>query len=141
MTLTTRSRADPADSSMWDMFRSVCWICSAIGPRLRSPVAGSTGPMPDRKIMSPTRMPGECGRLALRDTLSRGLTGSITLRERSSVIGSCQRDAVDLDLVAADQPGPAHRPGGRIAREELAVHVVHVPVFQHRIDQYVNLDD
>jgi 2-iminobutanoate/2-iminopropanoate deaminase len=41
-------------------------------------VTGSTGPIPERKIMSPTRMPGECGRFALRDTLSRGLTGSIS---------------------------------------------------------------
>src|SRR3954452_3450848 len=135
-----RSRPDPADSSMWPMFPKVRRICSAIGPSLRPPVTGSTGPIPDRKIMSPTRMPGEWGRLALRDTLSRGLTGSITLRETGSVIGSGQRHAVDLDLVAADQPGSANRPGGRIAREEFAVHVIHVPVLQHRIDQHIDLD-
>src|SRR3954471_17852366 len=104
-----RSRLDPAASSMCSILRNVWRICSVIGPRLRPPVTGSTGPIPDRKIRSPTRTPGECGRFALRDTLSRGLAGSITLRATGSVIGWSvidlgQRDAVDFDLVAADQP-------------------------------------
>src|ERR1700730_9311396 len=67
-------------------------------------------------------MPGECGRLALRDTLSLGFTGSITLRSTPSVIGaprcSRQRDAFDLDFVAANEPGAAYGPRRRIDREE-----------------------
>src|SRR5215471_4605635 len=90
-------------------------------------------------------MPGECGRLALRETLSLGFTGSITLRSTSSVIGpprcSSQRDAFDLDLVAANEPGAADGSRRRIDREELAVDRVHVLVFQHRIDQRIDLDD
>src|SRR5215472_9989061 len=126
---------------MCSIFRKVCPIWLAIGPSLRPPVTGSTGPMPDRKITSPARMPGEWGRLALRDTLSCGLAGSITLRERGSLIGSGQRDAIDLDLSATDQPRAAHRPGGWFVGEERAVHVIHVSVFQHRIEQDIDLND
>src|SRR5215469_1683940 len=86
-------------------------------------------------------MPGECGRLALRETLSFGLAGSMTLRSRRSDIGLPQGDAVDLDLVAADQLRAANRARGRIDGKELAVDRVHVVVFQHRIDQHIHLDD
>src|SRR6516164_8922095 len=93
-------------------------------------------------------MPGECGRLALRETLSLGFTGSITLRSTPSVIGaprcSSQRDAFDLDLVAANEPGAADGPRRRIDREELAIDRVYVLVF-HLIDQpnrsAIDLDD
>src|SRR5262245_59030623 len=90
-------------------------------------------------------MPGECGRLALRETLSLGFTGSITRRSTPSVIGaltcSSQRDAFDLDFVSANKPGAADGPRRRIDREELAIDRVHVLVFQHRIDQRIDLDD
>src|SRR5262249_23516501 len=133
--LTIRSRPDPADSSVCSILRSVCRICSGIGPRLRPPVSGSTGPIPDRKMYSPTRMPGECGRLALRETLRLGFVGSITLRSTPSVIGSprysSQRNAFDLGLVAANKPGAADGPRRRIDREEFAIYRVHVFVFQH----------
>src|SRR5437764_13110061 len=89
-------------------------------------------------------MPGECGRLALRETLSLGFVGSITLRSTPSVIGSprcsSQRDAFDLDLVAANKPGAADGPRRRIDWEELAIDRVHVFVFQHRIEQRIDLD-
>src|SRR5438045_4637718 len=138
-----RLRPDSADSSMCAILRSVCRICSAIGPRLRPPVAGPTGPMPERKIYSPTRMPGECGRLALRETLRFGLAGSITLRGSGSVMGpaslSSQGNAVDLDLVAADQCSAIDSSGRWIVREELAIDRIHVVAFQHRIDQHVDL--
>src|SRR5947208_4408193 len=139
-----RSRPDAADSSICAILRSVYRICSAIGPRLRPPPTGSTGPSPDRKIYLATRMPGECGRLALRETLSLGFTGSITLRSTPSVIGpprcSSQRNAFDLDLLSANEPGAADGPRRRIDREELAIDRVHVFVFQHRIDQRIDLD-
>ena len=83
---TTRSSEEPADSSIWRMLPSVMRTCAPIGPWKRSPVAGSIGPMPDRKMKSPTRMPGTCGRWALRDTLSRGLCGWITERASVSVM-------------------------------------------------------
>src|SRR4029078_4305506 len=99
-------------------------------------------------------MPGECGRLALRETLSFGFAGSMTPRcSRSGgsspaapakamqsistlwARGSLRYgDAFDLALVAADQLGAAHRPGGRIGPEELAIDGVHVLVLEHRID-------
>src|SRR5262249_402867 len=116
---------------MCAILRSVCRIWSAIGPRFRPPVTGSTGPMPDRKMSSPTRTPGECGRLALRETLSLGLAGSITVRCRRAVIGSRERHAFDLDLAAADQFGAADRASRGIRREELAIDGVHIVVLQH----------
>ena len=48
-TRTTRSSDEPADS-MCRMFDNVMRTCSAIGPWLRSPVCGSTGTMPDKKM-------------------------------------------------------------------------------------------
>src|ERR1700732_4954541 len=140
LTLTIRSNPEPADSNMCAMLFNVCRICSAIGPRLRPPVAGSTGPIPERKMYSPTRMPGECGRLALRETLSLGLVGSITVRERCPVIVSGQRHAFDLDLAATAELGAADRARGRVHWKELAVDLVHVVVLQHRVDQHVDLD-
>src|SRR4029077_13976087 len=97
LTLTIRSNPEPADSNMCAMLFNVCRICSAIGPRLRPPVTGSTGPIPERKMYSPTRRPGECGRLALREPLSFGLRGLITLRDRRVLIGLRQRYTFDLD--------------------------------------------
>src|SRR5438045_9142829 len=88
-------------------------------------------------------MPGECGRLALRETLSLGFTGSITLRSTPSVIGaprcSSQRDAFDLDLAAANEPGAADGARRRVDQEELAIDRGHAFVFQHRIDQRIDL--
>src|SRR5580704_13382020 len=138
--LTIWSNAEPADSSMCAMLLNVCRICAAIGPRLRPPVAGSTGPIPERKMYSPTRTPGECGRFALRETLSFGLRGSITLRESRPLIALCQRYAFDLDLASAAQLGAADRAGRRVDRKELAIDLVHVVVLQHRVDQHVGLD-
>src|SRR6516164_4144008 len=69
---------------------------------MRSPVCGSIGPMPDRKMKSPMRMPGTCGRLALRETLRIGFLGWITERVSLSVIASIrqrragQQEALDV---------------------------------------------
>ena len=42
--------------------------------------------------------------------------------------------------MAANEPGAADGPRRRIDREELAIDRVHVLVFQHRIDQRIDLD-
>ena len=79
-------------------------------------------------------------RLALRETLSLGLVGSITVRESCPVIVSGQRHAFDLDLAATAELGAADRARGRVHWKELAVDLVHVVVLQHRVDQHVDLD-
>src|SRR6516165_8550707 len=63
-----------------------------------------------------------------------------TFGHRTTPRCSSQRDAFDLDLVAANEPGAADGPRRRIDREELAIDRVHVLVFQHRIDQRIDLD-
>src|SRR5258707_13083663 len=91
-------------------------------------------------MYSPTRMPGECGRLALRETLSLGLVGSITVRESCPVIVSGQRHAFDLDLAAAAELPAADLARGRVHWKELAVDLGLVVVLQHRVDEHLNLD-
>src|SRR5262249_48340981 len=140
-TRTTRSRDEPADSSMCCMLDSVMRTCSAIGPRLRSPVCGSTGTMPDKKMYSPTRMPGTCGRFPTREALSKGFLGAIAVRTSPSLIGSGQRGAFDHDLHAVGKARAAHRPCWRRIRKELDIDVIHVRGFQHAVQQHIDLHD
>src|SRR5262249_49234254 len=112
-TRTTRSRDEPADSSMCCILESVVRIWSAIGPWLRSPVSGSIGPIPDRKTYGPTRIPGTCGRLALRETLRRGFFGSIAERGSFAVIGSHQGRAFDDHFRVVGKARAADGAGGR----------------------------
>src|SRR5689334_12578978 len=86
-------------------------------------------------------MPGECGRFALRDTLSTGFLGSITVRSRCTLIGSGQRDAFDLDLAAATELHAAGRAGRRILRKELPERGVHGLELQHAVDEDIDLHD
>src|SRR5438105_2541139 len=103
---TTRSREEPADSSRWRMFVSVWRVSCAIVPGLRSPVSGSVDSMPDRKMKSPARMPGLCGRLKLRETFSLSFFGTMTARlVKGSSLG--EGDGVELHL---ERVHDAHAP-------------------------------
>src|SRR5262245_58104654 len=140
-TRTTRSRDEPADSSMCCILESVVRICSAIGPCLRSPVSGSIGPVPDRNMYGPTRIPGTCGRLALRETLRREFFGSITERGSFSVIGSHQRRAFDDHFRIVGKARATDGTGGRWVGKETGIDLVHIRRFQEAMQEHVHLDD
>src|SRR5581483_8209228 len=118
---TTRSRDEPADSSRWRMLASVWRVSCAMVPGLRSPVAGSVDSMPERKMKSPARMPGLCGRLKLRETLSLSFSGTMTSRLAKELAPSDEGDGVELQL---ERVHDAHAPHG--ARRRTCGHVLSV---------------
>src|SRR5438270_12505563 len=83
---------------------------------LTSAVAANTG----KKVIAFTHKAVLGGGLARQPNPAdyrRPIRGSVLAW--SSAPCSSQRDAFDLDLVAADQPRAADRPGGRIGRGSL----------------------
>src|SRR5919201_571674 len=140
-TRTTRSSDEPADSSMCCILASVVRICSAIAPWLRSSVSGSIGPIPDRNMYGPSRIPGTCGRLAPRETLRRGFFGSIAERGSFAVIGSHQGRAFDDHFRVVGKARAADRTGGRRLGKETGIDLVHVRRLQHAMQEHVHLYD
>src|SRR5205085_1907491 len=59
LTFTTLASDDPADSSKCAMLVRIWRVSAATVPCARSPVPGLMAIMPDRKMNSPARMPGE----------------------------------------------------------------------------------
>src|SRR5437762_3484812 len=101
------------------MLASVWRVSCAIVPGLRSPVSGSVDSMPDRKMNSPARMPGLCGRLKLRETLSRSFRGATISRATDMALSpeSDDGDGVELHLERVDD---AHAPHGARRRHDNA---------------------
>src|SRR5260370_40400969 len=97
--------------------------------------------MPDRDMESPTRMPGTWGRLAPRETLSRGFFGSTTERGNFSVIASRQRRAFDDHFHAVGKACATDSAGGRRVRKEAGIDLVHVWRLQHAMQPHVHCDD
>src|SRR6516162_2796383 len=97
--------------------------------------------MPDRNMWSPTRIPGTWGRLAPRETLSRGFFGSTTDRGSFSVIASRQRRAFDDHFCAVGKTCATDSAGGRRVGKEDGIDLIHVGRLQHAVQPHVHFHD
>src|SRR3982751_6933909 len=105
------------------MLASVWRVSCAMVPGLRSPVSGSVESMPERKMKSPARMPGLCGRLKLRETLRWSFFGTMISR-LGKVSPSDERDGVELHLERVDDAHAPDRARGRPVGHVLAIDAV-----------------
>src|SRR5216117_2693276 len=123
------------------MLASVWRVSCAIVPGLRSPVSGSVDSMPDRKMKSPARMPGLCGRLKLRDTLSRSFRGATISRATAMALSpeSDDGNGVELHLERVDDAHAPHGARRRRARQVLAVDAVQCVVLDAVVDHRAHL--
>src|SRR5262245_58802858 len=124
---------------MWRMLVSVWRVSWAIVPGLRSPVCGSVESMPERKMKSPARMPGLCGRLKLRETLSLSFFGTMISRLAKRLPPLDNGDGVELHPEGVDDPHAPHGARRRSARNVLAIDAVQRVVLDSVVDHRAHL--